>query len=65
MQPWWAEETCCNVCVNCSLIQNFLCFFSVFFFPFYSLLQAAEQLRKLGEEHYKMKKTEVDGGMEN
>ncbi|XP_067251800.1 galactose-1-phosphate uridylyltransferase isoform X3 [Chanodichthys erythropterus] len=27
--------------------------------------QAAEQLRKLGEEHYKVKKTEGDGGMEN
>ncbi|RXN05406.1 galactose-1-phosphate uridylyltransferase [Labeo rohita] len=27
--------------------------------------QAAEQLRKLGEEHYKMKKAEGDGGMEN
>lgn len=27
--------------------------------------QAADQLRKLGEEHYKMKKTEGDGEMEN
>ncbi|XP_043106060.1 galactose-1-phosphate uridylyltransferase isoform X3 [Puntigrus tetrazona] len=27
--------------------------------------QAAEQLRKLGEEHYKMKRTKGDGGMEN
>jgi len=48
-----------------SVYSNYIfCFFflSLFLSPF---SQAAEQLRKLREEHYKVEKTEGEGGMEN